>query len=233
MSALEGFLGVRERLGMPVFLGETGENTEDWFAAMYPLALAHDIGVNVWPWKKMDTDSSPLSIRPPKGWDWITGYTRGGDRPSYERAQAIFDEYLRGIRAESCDKRPRVVSSITRSPGCAFRACDYMEITGDAKRVGRDGGAAEKWEDTLLEFGAGGAASYSLYADGKPGTLVLTADFGNSALEAAADGETVLRTSVSGERTLKIPMPKTEAFTAEIKCVKGGFTLERIGWELS
>ena len=54
-SVLEGFLEVRDRLGMPLYLGETGENTEDWFAAMYPLALSLDIGVNVWPWKKLET----------------------------------------------------------------------------------------------------------------------------------------------------------------------------------
>jgi hypothetical protein len=230
-TALDGFLSVRERLGMPVFLGETGENSEEWFAAMYPLALANDIGVNVWPWKKMDTNSSPLSIRPPEGWEWITGYTRGGDRPSYARAQAIFDEYLENIRLENCERRDRVVSAITRSPGCTFRACDCTVKTGSVRRVGKDGSEGAKWEESLVSFGEGGEASYMLYTEGKPGTLVLTADFGNSAVEVAADGETVLRSSVSGERTLKIPIKKTEAFMMTLKCVKGGFTLEKIGWE--
>ena len=99
------------------------------------------------------------------------------------------------------------------------------------RRIGRDGGEAGKWEDTLVAFGPDGAAGYALYADGKPGVLALRADFGNSAVEVAADGETLLRTSVSGERTLRVPVPKTEAFTATVRCVKGGFTLERIGWE--
>lgn len=231
-SVLEGFLEVRERLGMPLFLGETGENTEDWFAAMYPLALSLDIGVNVWPWKKLETNNSGCSVKAPAEWDWIRGYTTGGDRPSYERAQRIFDEYLENIRYENCVKLPRVAASITRAPGCAFRACDCAACSGDVSRVDGEGNPAVKWEETLLRFGPDGEASWNLYADGRAqGVLKLTADFGSSALEIRADGETLLRTSVSGERTLTVPVPKNEAFTLGIRCVRGGFTLERIGWE--
>ncbi|MBO6053777.1 MAG: cellulase family glycosylhydrolase, partial [Clostridia bacterium] len=85
ITVLRDFLAVRERLGIALYLGETGENDPRWFAAMYPLALANDIGVNIWPWKKMETGNSPCSVRKPAGWDWITGFARGGDRPSYAR----------------------------------------------------------------------------------------------------------------------------------------------------
>ena len=217
---------------MALYLGETGENTTEWFAAMYPLALREDIGVNVWPWKKMDTDSSPCSVKPPEGWDWITGFTRGGDRPSYARAQAIFDEYLENIRFENCEWKPAVIPSITRSPGCVFRAADYTAAGGDVSRIDVEGKPAAKWEDTRVRFGAGGSAVYDLYADGAGGILSFRSDFGpSSAVEISADGETLLRTTVAGEREVRLAIPLTRAGKVTVRCVKGGFTLSRIGWE--
>ena len=225
ISVLQGFLDIREKLGIALYLGETGENDPRWFAAMYPLAFANDIGVNVWPWKKTDTWNSPCSIRRPEGWDRITGFTQGGDRPSYARAQAIFDEFLENILYENCDRREAVIPSITRSPGCIFKACDCVSSFG-AERT------AEKWEDAKMKFTAGASAGYDLMADGTPGVLAFTADFGSaSTVDISAGGRLLRRETASGEREIRVKLPYTEAFRATITCVSGGFVLGDIRWE--
>ncbi|MGN1345376.1 MAG: glycoside hydrolase family 5 protein [Eubacteriales bacterium] len=225
------FLAKREALSMTLYLGETGENSMLWFAAMYPLAAELDIGCNVWPWKKLATDSSPCSIRPPKLWKKIVDYTRGGDRPSYTEAQEAFDEYLDNIRFENCDFVENVIPSIFRRPGCEFKACDYVSANENVRLVDGTGAVCSDWDKTLTEFNGGGVAEYLLYADGESGVIAFTSDFHGATVELAVDGETLLRTTVSGPRELSAAVPAGHDGTLRISCVKGSFTVASIAWK--
>ncbi len=225
------FTAKRDAFNMTLYLGETGENNMQWFAAMYPLAAELDIGYNIWPWKKMDTGSSPCSIRPPKFWHKVIQYTHGGDRPSYENAQAAFDEYLDNIRFENCDFVENVIPSIFRRPGCEFRACDFSSANEGVRMINEKGEPTDEWGQTLTAFTGGGAAEYKLYADGTRGVVELVdADFDNATIELSADGETLLRTTVSGKRDISVPVTFGHDCTLKISCVKGDFVLSTIGW---
>lgn len=130
IEALSEWLALSKHLDQPLWLGETGENIPEWFAALYPLSVAHDIGYNLWPWKKMACQNSPYSIRKPDGWDEFLGYTTGGPRPSRERTQHILDEFLDNLVIENCDYRPAVTASAFRRPGCRLRGTDFDELPG-------------------------------------------------------------------------------------------------------
>ena len=225
------FTAKRDEFDMTLYLGETGENNMHWFAAMYPLAAELDIGYNIWPWKKMATDSSPCSVRMPKLWNKVMDYTKGGDRPSYADAQAAFDEYLDNIRFENCDFVENVIPSIFRRPGCSFRACDYANANEGVRWVDAEGETTYEWDKTLTEFTGGGAAEYRLYSDGEAGVIEFTSDFDNATIEISADGETLLRTTVSGKRDLSVKIGCGRDCTLKIACVKGSFTVSSIAWK--
>ena len=225
------FLAKRDEFDMTLYLGETGENNMHWFAAMYPLAAELDIGYNIWPWKKMATDSSPCSVRMPKLWKKVMDYTKGGDRPSYTDAQAAFDEYLDNIRFENCDFVENVIPSIFRRPGCSFRACDYTAANDSVRWVDAEGETTYEWDKTLTEFTGGGTAEYNLYSDGEAGVIEFTSDFDNATIEISADGETLLRTTVSGTRDLSVKIGCGHDCTLKIACVKGSFTVSSIAWK--
>lgn len=225
------FTAKRDEFDMTLYLGETGENNMHWFAAMYPLAAELDIGYNIWPWKKMATDSSPCSVKPPKLWQKIIDYTNGGDRPSYANAQAAFDEYLDNIRFENCDFVENVIPSIFRRPGCEFKACDYSSANENVRWVDETGAECDEWNKTLTEFTGGGAAEYKLYADGEPGVIEFTSDFEGATIEISVDGETLLRTTVSGKRDISVPVSGGRDCTLGIACVKGSFTVAKIVWK--
>jgi len=225
------FTAKRDEFDMTLYLGETGENNMHWFAAMYPLAAELDIGYNIWPWKKMATDSSPCSVRMPKLWHKVMDYTKGGDRPSYADAQAAFDEYLDNIRFENCDFVENVIPSIFRRPGCSFRACDYAEANENVRWVDAGGETTYEWDRTLTEFTGGGAAEYKLYSDGEAGVIEFTSDFGSATIEISADGETLLRTTVSGTRDISVKIGCGHDCTLKIACVRGSFTLTSIAWK--
>lgn len=130
IESYQDFLDAGARIDAPLWLGETGENCPEWYAAMYPMAVSLGFGYNVWPWKKMNCTNSPYSVKKPEGWDKLIGYTHGGPRPTYEEAWAMLDEYLENMKLENCVYNPRVDASVLRLPGCRLRGTDFDTVPG-------------------------------------------------------------------------------------------------------
>ena len=59
------FLQLRDSLNVPLFLGETGENSNTWFSTMVQLMERHTIGWSTWAYKQMDNDD-PYTILCPE-----------------------------------------------------------------------------------------------------------------------------------------------------------------------
>lgn len=113
--SIQNFLAVRERLGLPLYLGESGENTLEWLQTTFQLASDHDIGWNFWPWKKLDTETSPCSVVPPDGWPAITGWAAGkAPQPDPDTAWATLTELLDRMRYDRCDHRTEVTNAVLR-----------------------------------------------------------------------------------------------------------------------
>lgn len=113
--SIERFLEVGERLGLPVYMGEGGENSPRWLAAAHQLYDDHKIGWNLWPWKKVATETSPLSVVPPLGWDTIVDFAHGvGPQPSEDEARTVLTAFLDAIAAEACERRPEIVRAVFR-----------------------------------------------------------------------------------------------------------------------
>lgn len=227
-DAYTPYLEKQKEWHYPLYLGETGENHMEWFSAMYPMSAELNIGYNIWPWKKMDTDSSPCSVKKPDGWDDIIAYSHGGDRPSYAEAQAAFDGYLQNMRYENCDHVANVIPSIFRRPGCSIRACAWKQMENVAMVDEAGVAVTTDWEKAQAQFTADSWAAYTFYAVGDPGVLVFEADFDGAMLAVSENGETLLRTSASGVRTFRIEKKRTGDSLVRIECMKGSFHLRRI-----
>lgn len=106
------YLEARERLGLPIYMGEGGENNLHWLYAAHRLYETHSIGWNLWPWKKIDTRTSPASIVPPVGWSDITAFAQGGPRPSAAAAQATLDALLEAMKIDNCVSNEGVLRAI-------------------------------------------------------------------------------------------------------------------------
>jgi len=114
LNDISQYVKLREKLDAPVWVGETGEkgNTIYWATSQY--FEEHNIGWSFWPWKKMDTQNTPYSIRRPKNWDQIVDYSHGKNKPDSASAQLAFDELIENIKLSNCDFFPDVVNSILR-----------------------------------------------------------------------------------------------------------------------
>lgn len=113
--SVQAFLDVGRRLGLPIYMGEGGENTPEWLAAAHQLYEDHGIGWNFWPWKKIETATSPMSVAAPDGWDRVVAYADGrGPRPERVDVERILAELLAAMRVEACDRRDVVVAALFR-----------------------------------------------------------------------------------------------------------------------
>jgi endoglucanase len=100
-EAIRSFLDLRQKYHIPLWLGESGENKNDWYKACIRLVESHDIGWSWWPLKKMG-DNNPLGIRVEPSWQRLVDYwTAKGPRPSEQEAEQALQALLQDIRLEN------------------------------------------------------------------------------------------------------------------------------------
>ena len=100
-EAIRSFLDLRQKYHLPLWLGESGENKNDWYKACVRLVESHDIGWCWWPLKKMG-DNNPLEIRVESSWQRLVDYWTGkGPRPAEKEAEQALQAVLRDIRLEN------------------------------------------------------------------------------------------------------------------------------------
>jgi hypothetical protein len=100
-KAIQNFLNLRDKYNMPLWLGESGENSNTWFTECIGLAERNDIGWSWWPLKKMG-GNNPLEIKQPAGYQKLLDYwSNKGPKPSPAEAQPILDQWLQNLKLEN------------------------------------------------------------------------------------------------------------------------------------
>ena len=114
---LETILGLREKYGVPVWLGESGENSNVWFRDAIRLVESHDIGWSWWPIKKIGFNN-PLEIVPNEGWHKLVAYWLGkGPRPTSAEAEvALMRLATHDIAFENNIQHSGVIDAMFRQP---------------------------------------------------------------------------------------------------------------------
>jgi len=198
-AAIAPFLKLRETYNMPLWLGESGENSNRWFRDAIGLVEKHDIGWAFWPLKKIGFNN-PYEIAPNPGWPKLVAWWTGkGPRPGANEAYATLMQLARhDIRHENNVFHQDVVDAMLRQPhdpsprpsaplqvtaeGGAFDAVDYdigpagvaYHDSDDANYHVSTGKARSQWNNGRIWRNDGvdiaRAADESLYvSDFKPG----------------------------------------------------------------
>ncbi len=81
---IQDFLDFQQKVNLPMFMGETGENTDEWVEKFRITLEKNNIGWTFWPYKKMVPTAGMMTIAKPKDWDLIVEYTKK-DRSSFEK----------------------------------------------------------------------------------------------------------------------------------------------------
>jgi hypothetical protein len=113
-DAIKGFLELRSRYNIPLWLGESGENSNTWFTEAIQLVENNAIGWAWWQLKKMGI-SNPLEIKRPEGYDKLLAYWSGkGPKPTETEAWFTLQELLENLKIENNIYHKDVVDAMIR-----------------------------------------------------------------------------------------------------------------------
>ncbi|NND70018.1 MAG: cellulase family glycosylhydrolase [Rhodothermales bacterium] len=116
VNSIQYLLDIREDHNTPLWLGETGENSNVWFHDVVQLMKEHRIGWNIWTHKKIETTTSPLSSPFAPGYERVLDYWRGNaTKPTAEFARDALFAMAEGLDLDSSDTRPGVLASLLDS----------------------------------------------------------------------------------------------------------------------
>jgi aryl-phospho-beta-D-glucosidase BglC (GH1 family) len=127
VSVIREYLGFRDKYHVPIWLGESGENKDEWVAAFTKTLEENHVGWCYWPYEKMDATSSPVTFDRPEHWDEVVKLAamapgtanaekRIAARPSPEEAQAIFDDLLKKVQFSGERINPGYVRAMGLTP---------------------------------------------------------------------------------------------------------------------
>jgi len=124
--SIQTYLDVGRDLGLPIYMGEGGENYADWIQMAFQLYEDHGISWNFWPWKKVETLTSPCSVNAPPGWTAIVDYAaRTGARPPSTTAWHTLEALVKATSFSRCTYRSEVISSLFKRPPLKIPAAGF------------------------------------------------------------------------------------------------------------
>jgi endoglucanase len=150
-AAIQGYLTIRNQSNCPLWLGETGENSNTWFYDCVQLMEKNNIGWNWWTHKKIETTTSPYSSPISVHYQRVLDYWNGqASKPTAEYATAALFQMADNLLLDKCEFRPDVLDALTR-PDFGSRATPYKahRIPGTIHCVDYDiGNVGVSYSDT-------------------------------------------------------------------------------------
>ena len=97
---IQKYLNYRDQYKVPLWLGESGENSNTWYTNCIRLMEDNDIGWSWWQLKKMGVNQ-PLEIREPKDYDQFVQYCKDSLQLDSAKGQQILNELLNNIQIQN------------------------------------------------------------------------------------------------------------------------------------
>lgn len=110
-EAVQEYVDFSAKYGVPLYMGESGENTDEWIASFRTLLERNQIGWCFWPYKKLDATSCVASVNKPADWDAVAAFADHPrttyedvrkNRPPKEKIERALAGYLEGIKFKNC-----------------------------------------------------------------------------------------------------------------------------------
>ena len=107
---ISDFVAFRDKTGLPMFMGETGHNSYEWYKTFTETMVANDIGYTYWP-LKMPGNGGWLSFDYPENWELVKNFATTNrssyaeiqkNRPDMKKAAQALRQYAENCRFKNC-----------------------------------------------------------------------------------------------------------------------------------
>ncbi len=116
-GSIQYLIDMRSSTNRPLWLGESGENSNAWFTDCVKLMESNGIGWAWWPHKKVESIAGPLSVIKNPEYDALLKYWSGqASRPSVAYAVDALSKFASKLDLDSCIVHPDVIDALMRQP---------------------------------------------------------------------------------------------------------------------
>jgi endoglucanase len=117
LASIRGYLAIRSQNNVPLWNGETGENSNAWAKGMADLLGKQHIGWSWWTYKKVNQNSNPCAIPEPANYSQILDYLNGnGPKPSQAGAGMILLRLAENSATSHCTWNDGLVQALFGVP---------------------------------------------------------------------------------------------------------------------
>ncbi|MDN4013882.1 cellulase family glycosylhydrolase [Chryseobacterium gambrini] len=114
-ATLKFALDLREKYKIPIWLGETGENSNVWFTELIQLLDKHNIGYAFWPMKKIDNIAGITNVKITPEYQKLLDYWKnGGEKPSKDFARKALMQIAENYKFSNVEIKNDVIDAMFR-----------------------------------------------------------------------------------------------------------------------
>lgn len=114
-GSVQGMINLRNQHNLPLWMGESGENSNTWFTGAIELLEKNGIGWAWWPMKKVGSVVGPLTITRSDGYNTLLNYWKnGGTKPSVEFARNALMQLAEDLKIENNTYHKDVIDAMFR-----------------------------------------------------------------------------------------------------------------------
>ncbi len=122
VAVIQDYIDFRDKYNVPIYCGETGENTDAWVMGFKNTLEKNNIGWHYWPYKKLDNTKGFMSFTVPQFYEQIIKFA---DTPRFsfddnrkarpansEEIKAAFEGFLQNCKFENCTPNKGYINAL-------------------------------------------------------------------------------------------------------------------------
>lgn len=118
VASIQNPINLRNQFGLPLWMGESGENSNQWFKDAIVLAEANDIGWAWWPMKKIKSIVGPLTAKEDPDYRTLLNYWQsGGTKPAIDFSTAAMMKQAENLKIKNNVFHKDVIDAMFRQVG--------------------------------------------------------------------------------------------------------------------
>ncbi|MGV3696687.1 cellulase family glycosylhydrolase [Flavobacterium sp.] len=115
LATIQDIINLRKEHNVPIWLGESGENSNVWFQEVLHLVESNNIGWAFWPMKKIENIAGVNNVKETEGYRKLLEYWKTGkNKPSVEEAKATWMQIAENFKMENVTVKYDVIDAMFR-----------------------------------------------------------------------------------------------------------------------